>query len=198
MCQNWLPYPYATFGIYMQCWDTGFACVYSIIRTTLYFRKMGESDEKIKLYVGSLPFDTRGPDLKEMFSKYGTPYNGKWKIRLITLSWLVSYLAKCLVVFHNCHKGWNTKHIADTKGNNKNLCCKAFSVSCVNFIDCASANASQRAENQHMVTKWLERQEMRENNIFFQHFVWKAWNLEFTCVFQGSDKIRQSGEKTPI
>ena len=37
---------------------------------------MGES-EKIKLYVGSLPFDTRGHDLEDMFSKYGTPYNGK-------------------------------------------------------------------------------------------------------------------------
>lgn len=37
---------------------------------------MGE--EKIKLYVGSLPFDTRGDDLNEIFSKYGTPHNGKY------------------------------------------------------------------------------------------------------------------------
>merc|ERR1712226_1116277 len=42
-----------------------------IYPTTL--EKMGE--EKIKLYVGSLPFDTRGPDLEEMFSKYGTFHN---------------------------------------------------------------------------------------------------------------------------
>merc|ERR1712226_396674 len=42
-----------------------------IYPTTL--EKMGE--EKIKLYVGSLPFDTRGPDLEEMFSKYGTCHN---------------------------------------------------------------------------------------------------------------------------
>lgn len=44
---------------------------------------MGESevkytdDGRVKLYVGSLPFDTRGPDLQEMFSKYGNCSNGK-------------------------------------------------------------------------------------------------------------------------
>lgn len=44
---------------------------------------MGDSEVKytdegrVKLYVGSLPFDTRGPDLQEMFSKYGNCSNGK-------------------------------------------------------------------------------------------------------------------------
>jgi len=40
---------------------------------------MGEvkyTDEgRVKLYVGSLPFDTRAPDLEEMFSKYGNCSN---------------------------------------------------------------------------------------------------------------------------
>ena len=35
-------------------------------------------DGRIKLYVGSLPFDTRGEDLSEMFSKYGNVSNGKF------------------------------------------------------------------------------------------------------------------------
>ena len=35
------------------------------------------AEGKLKLYVGSLPFDTRSHDLEEMFSKYGTPHNGK-------------------------------------------------------------------------------------------------------------------------
>ena len=39
--------------------------------------------EKIKLYVGSLPFETRGPELEEMFSKYGTPYNGKYCVSCV-------------------------------------------------------------------------------------------------------------------
>lgn len=42
---------------------------------------MGEvkyTDEgRVKLYVGSLPFDTRPPDLADMFSKYGMCSNGK-------------------------------------------------------------------------------------------------------------------------
>ena len=42
---------------------------------------MGEvkyTDEgRVKLYVGSLPFDTRAPDLEEMFAKYGNCTNGK-------------------------------------------------------------------------------------------------------------------------
>lgn len=45
---------------------------------------MSESEVKytdegrIKLYVGSLPFDTRPPDLQEMFSKYGACCNGEY------------------------------------------------------------------------------------------------------------------------
>lgn len=43
---------------------------------------MGEvkyTDEgRVKLYVGSLPFDTRAPDLDEMFAKYGNCSNCKF------------------------------------------------------------------------------------------------------------------------
>jgi len=45
---------------------------------------MSESEVKytdegrVKLYVGSLPFDTRPPDLQEMFSKYGNCCNGEY------------------------------------------------------------------------------------------------------------------------
>lgn len=38
---------------------------------------MGDSGN-IKLYVGSLPFDTRGHHLEEMFSKHGNVINGVW------------------------------------------------------------------------------------------------------------------------
>ena len=34
-------------------------------------------DGHVKLYVGSLPFDTRAHDLEEMFAKYGNCSNGK-------------------------------------------------------------------------------------------------------------------------
>ena len=37
-------------------------------------------DGKVKLYVGSLPFDTRSRDLEEMFSKYGNVSDGKYNI----------------------------------------------------------------------------------------------------------------------
>lgn len=61
------------FGGYLDTYFIIFKKVYILFQEFEIY-KMGE---KIKLYVGSLPFDTRGGDLEEMFSKYGHCYNGK-------------------------------------------------------------------------------------------------------------------------
>lgn len=42
------------------------------------------SSDKIKLYIGSLPFDTRSEELQEMFSKYGTVQNGKFIFQFLS------------------------------------------------------------------------------------------------------------------
>ena len=71
---------------------------------------MGEvkyTDEgRVKLYVGSLPFDTRAPDLEEMFSKYGNCTNGRlnlftksYFLRSVGTSYIITVISICFLFY---------------------------------------------------------------------------------------------------